>query len=227
MLRLVLLCLLPATKLVAQVPPVTGSIEALRGEAHADSGHALVRLQQVIPGLKLDIRYATPNNFTGKAQYTMAAAWLRQRPAHALARVQQQLVTHGYALKVYDAYRPYAVTVSLWRSTTAHRFVANPRKGSQHNRGTAVDITMIDLHTGAEMEMGTGYDNFTDSAHHEFKKLPASVLARRRLLKELMTQNGFNAVPNEWWHYHWRDKNYTLLNIPFEKLETTNTRSQR
>lgn len=223
MMRLLLLCLLVATQATAQMPPVTSSVDALHCEARADSGHALVRLQQVIPGLKLDIRYATPNNFTGKAQYTMAAAWLRQQPALALARVQQQLAAHGYALKVYDAYRPYAVTVALWRSTTAHRFVANPRKGSQHNRGIAVDITLVDLHTGAEMDMGTGYDNFTDSAHHNFGMLPAAVLARRHLLKELMEQNGFNAVPNEWWHYHWRNKNYTLLNIPFETLETAAT----
>jgi D-alanyl-D-alanine dipeptidase len=227
MMRLLLLCLLVATQATAQMPPVTSSVDALRREARADSGHALVRLQQVVRGLKLDIRYATPNNFTGKAQYTMAAAWLRQRPARALAHVQQQLATHGYGLMVYDAYRPYAVTVSLWRSTTAHRFVANPRKGSQHNRGIAVDITLIDLHTGAELDMGTGYDNFTDSAHHDFKKLPATVLARRSLLKKLMIQNGFNAVPNEWWHYHWRDKNYTLLNIPFEKLEGANYHNQR
>lgn len=219
MIRLLLFCLLTATHAAAQLPPVTNSIDALHREARADSGHALVRLTDIIPGLKLDIRYATSNNFTGKAQYAIAAAWLRRKPALALAHVQQQLAKQGYALKVYDAYRPYAVTLALWHSTTAHRFVANPRKGSQHNRGIAVDITLIDLHTGAEMDMGTGYDNFTDSAHHEFKKLPAPVLARRRLLKDLMTQNGFNAVPNEWWHYHWRDKNYSLLNIPFEKLE--------
>jgi D-alanyl-D-alanine dipeptidase len=224
MMRLLLLYLVVAARAAAQLPPVTNSIDALQKEARADSGHALVRLTDIIPGLKLDIRYATPNNFTRKAQYAIPAAWLRQKPAQALARVQQQLAPQGYALKVYDAYRPYAVTLALWRSTTAHHFVANPRKGSQHNRGIAVDITLIDLRTGAEMDMGTGYDNFTDSAHHEFGKLPAPVLARRRLLKGLMTQNGFNAVPNEWWHYHWRDKNYTLLNIPFETLEAAGHR---
>lgn len=180
---------------------------------------AFVSLPQYIPGIVLDVRYATDNNFTHHVLYPHPAAWLRVKPAEALKKVQDELAKKGLGLKVYDAYRPFTVTCSLWRYTTDRRYTASPRKGSHHNRGLAVDITIIDLKTGKELPMGTGYDNFTDSAHHAFTKLPADVLANRRLLKGLMWKHGFNFIPTEWWHYHWRDKNYDVVDMSFHDLE--------
>ncbi len=198
---------------------VVRSAEELRKSVAADSRLAFVSLPQSMPGLVLDIRYATPNNFTKHVLYPRAAAWLRAKPAEALKKVQEELAKKGLGLKIYDAYRPFSVTCSLWHYTTDRRYTASPRKGSHHNRGLAVDLTIVNLKTGAELPMGTGYDNFTDSAHHSFTKLPADVLANRRLLKGLMWKHGFNYIPTEWWHYHWRDKSYDVLDMSFDDLE--------
>jgi len=202
----------------ARPPGIISSLHALDSSVAARPGSALVSLPQFIPGIVLDIRYATPHNFTGKSQYTQDAAWLRLHPAQALRQVQEALHKKGLSLKIYDAYRPYSVTCALWAATAQKRYVANPRRGSHHNRATAVDLTIIDLKTGRELDMGTGFDNFTDSAHHSFTALPPQVLANRRLLRSLMWQNGFTYVPTEWWHYHWRVKDFPLLDIPFEQL---------
>lgn len=190
----------------------------LRKAVAANASMAFVSLPEFIPGIVLDVRYATANNFTKHVLYPHPAAWLRVKPAEALRKVQAELATKGLGLKVYDAYRPFTITCSLWHYTTDRRYTASPRKGSHHNRGLALDITIIDLRTGNELPMGTSYDNFTDSAHHAFTKLPADVLANRRLLKGLMWKHGFNFIPTEWWHYHWRDKNYDVLDIPFDEL---------
>jgi len=197
---------------------VVKSKDELRSSVAANPSLAFVSLPQYIPGIVLDVRYATSNNFTGHVLYPYPAAWLRTKPAEALKKVQEELAAKGLGLKIYDAYRPFTITCSLWRYTTDRHYTASPRKGSHHNRGLAVDITIIDLKTGKELPMGTGYDNFTDSAHHAFTKLPADVLANRRLLKGLMWKHGFNFIPTEWWHYHWRDKNYDVLDMPFDDL---------
>lgn len=198
---------------------VVRSKEDLRKAVAANASLAFVSLPQFIPGIALDVRYATANNFTHRVLYPHPAAWLRRKPAEALKKVQEELAAKGLGLKIYDAYRPFAVTCSLWRYTTNRRYTASPRKGSHHNRGLAVDLTIIDLKTGQELPMGTGYDNFTDSAHHAFTALPAAVLANRRLLKALMWKHGFNYIPTEWWHYHWRDKAYDVLDMPFSDVE--------
>lgn len=196
------------------------SPNALRASINADGSKKVVSLTRLIPGLVTDFRYATTNNFTKKVLYTHPAAYMRMAPALALKQVQEELNKKGLALKIYDAYRPFSVTCRLWQDIPDKRYVANPRKGSQHNRAIAADLTIIDLKTSKELDMGTGFDNFTDSAHHSFTALPASVLANRRLLKYTMWKHGFNFVPTEWWHYHWRNKDFEVLDISFDDLAT-------
>lgn len=201
------------------IPKIIATPSELRQTILADSNAALVSLPKFIPGIVLDIRYATTNNFTHKAHYRKPAAYMRRPTAEALRKVQAELSKKGLALKIFDAYRPYSVSVSLWKAAPDKRYVANPRRGSHHNRAIAVDLTIIDARTGKELNMGTAFDSFTDTAHHNFTALPADVLANRRLLKQLMWKHGFNYVPTEWWHYHWRDKHYDVLDIPFEDIE--------
>jgi len=183
----------------------------------------LVDLQQWIPGIVIDMPYATANNFTHTILYYHPAAWMHEAPANALRLVQDDLRKKGLGLKIYDAFRPFSVTCILWRKVSDRHYAANPRKGSYHNRGLAADLTIIYLQTGKELDMGTGYDNFTDSAHHDFTQLPPQVLANRRLLKQTMCRHGFSAVPTEWWHYHWHSKiDYPVIDLDFDEIRKAN-----
>jgi len=199
--------------------PVITTPSALAESIKAYPEAAFVSLQRHIPGILIDLRYATTHNFTHKALYRQPEALLRKLPADALRKVQEELKKKGLGLKIYDAYRPFSVSCILWQLATDKRYVANPKRGSHHNRGTALDLTIIHLSTGKELNMGTDFDNFTDSAHHSFLHLPPEVLANRRLLKNIMWKHGFNFVPTEWWHYHWRDKNYAILDLDFDSIQ--------
>jgi D-alanyl-D-alanine dipeptidase len=138
--------------------------------------------------------------------------------ARALLEVQQDLNKQGYGLKIFDAYRPYSVTEKFWDLVHDERYVADPKKGSGHNRGIAVDLTIIDLKNGKELNMGTGFDNFTDSAHHDFTALSKEVLANRQLLKQTMMKYGFNLFATEWWHYSWPDPDkFKILDLDIAK----------
>lgn len=170
-------------------------------------------------GIALDIRYATENNFMKKQLYPVAKAYLRAPAARALAEVRRELAAGGMGIKVFDGYRPYRVTEAMWEPIRNPDYVADPAKGSRHNRGAAVDLTLIDLQTGAELAMPTPYDDFTARAAHEFSDLPSDVLANRALLREVMTKHGFEPLPSEWWHYDfagWRE--FELMNVPLEDL---------
>ena len=134
--------------------------------------------------------------------------------------MQDELVKQGLGLKLFDAYRPYAVTVLMWELIKDERYVANPKNGSGHNRGIAVDLTIIDLQTGKELNMGTGFDNFSDTAHHSFTALPKEVMRNRTLLKTIMEKNGFKSLDTEWWHYSWPGApHFDVLDISFRKLK--------
>jgi D-alanyl-D-alanine dipeptidase len=187
-----------------------------------DSAKKMVELRSLARGIRYDLRYATTNNFMKKRMYPAKTrqTFMRAPAARALAMVQSELAQQGYGLKIFDAYRPYSVTVAFWEPIKDERYVANPAKGSGHNRGLAVDLTVVELKTGKELDMGTGFDNFTDSAHHAFtKNLPEGVQRSRGLLKDLMEKNGFTAMDTEWWHFFWpNDHNYEVLDIPFTKL---------
>lgn len=200
---------------------VLDDLSAYRTQVKADSSKKMVELRSLVTGVRYDLRYATTNNFMHRRMYAPSTrhTFLRVPAAHALAAVQQELSSQGYGLKIFDAYRPYSVTVSFWELVKDERYVANPAKGSGHNRGLAVDLTIIDLKTGQELDMGTGFDNFTDTAHQTFTGLPEPVLKNRALLRSTMQKHGFTPLETEWWHYYWpNDKNYEVLDLPFNKL---------
>lgn len=189
--------------------------------AMQDSLQQMKELQAFIPGITYDLRYATVNNFMHRRMYPPHTkhTFLRLPAAGALKKVQGELNKKGYALKIFDAYRPYSVTEKFWELVKDERYVANPAKGSGHNRGLSVDCTIIDAATGRELDMGTGFDNFTDSAHHSFVQLPRDVLEHRSLLKGIMQQNGFTPMETEWWHYSWpNDHHYEVLDLSFKDL---------
>lgn len=172
----------------------------------------LVRLHDVVPDLLTDVRYATPDNFTKRILYTSDTLYARRAMAEKLAVAQRAARAQGLQLKVYDAYRPLSIQRLMWSIVPDERYVADPAKGSRHNRGCAVDLTLCDS-TGAELDMGTGYDEFTERAAATFVDLPEHVLANRRLLDRIMNDAGFDVLPSEWWHYDLRGwESFAILN---------------
>lgn len=185
-----------------------------------DAGKRMVDLKKAIPGLAFDLRYAGKNNFTQTKLYPkLKTTYLRKPVALALAAVHSELKKQGLALQIFDAYRPYSITEKMWELVKDDRYAANPKNGSGHNRGIAVDLTIINLHTKDELDMGTDFDNFTDAAHHNFTALPPQILQNRLLLKTLMEKNGFKALETEWWHYSFANgAAYELLDVSFNEL---------
>ncbi len=200
---------------------VIGNVAAYQKSTAGKPELALVDLKKLIPGIAFDLKYAGTNNFTHRQLYpALTTTYLRRNAAVALAAVQKELNKKGLCLKVFDAYRPYAATELMWELVKDERYAADPKKGSGHNRGVAIDLTIIDLKTKAELNMGTGFDNFTDTAHHDFKNLSPQILQNRLLLRKLMEANGFKVLETEWWHYTLPDaKQYPLLNISFDELK--------
>lgn len=179
----------------------------------------LIDLSVFIPNISLDIRYATTNNFTQQVIYKSARAFARKPVAEALKAIQTELNTQGLGLKIFDAYRPYSATIKLYEVYPDKNFVAPPNTGSRHNRGCAIDLTIINLATKKELKMPTAYDSFKEEAAANYKSVPDSVLKNRTLLQKIMLKNGFVIYPHEWWHFDYKDwKDFTLLDIPFEKL---------
>ncbi|WP_154656988.1 M15 family metallopeptidase [Hugenholtzia roseola] len=167
---------------------------------------AFVDLMQIDTTWVLDIRYATEDNFMKKKVYPCPKALLRKVAAEALLQAQKKFLEKGYAIKIHDGYRPLSVQWVLWNSTPHKGYVADPRKGSNHNKGCAIDLTLILRETGEELDMGTPYDFFGKKAHHTYLDFPAEVLANRRLLKSTMESVGFKSISNEWWHYDFKIK---------------------
>lgn len=189
--------------------------------ALADSNKKMVDLEKYIPSLILNLPYATKRNFTHHTLYPgLKTTYMRLTAAKALRSIQQQLNAAGLGIMIFDAYRPYRVTVRMWELVKDERYVADPRKGSGHNRGTTVDLTIVDLKTRKQLDMGTGFDDFTDSAHHGFTSLPASILANRKMLKEIMESHGFVALETEWWHYGLSNSSeFDLMDLGFDELK--------
>jgi zinc D-Ala-D-Ala dipeptidase len=198
---------------------VVSDLATYHRQVRADSDKQLVDLETFVPGIVLDIRYATSNNFMKQQLYPVAKAYLRAPAARALRDIQTELAPLGLGLKVYDAYRPYSITVKMWEPIRNEDYVANPAKGSRHNRGAAVDLTLIDLKTGAELPMPTPYDDFTPRARHDFSDLPANAVGARERLKLVMTKHGFEPLPSEWWHYDFKGwERFELMDLPLEQL---------
>lgn len=183
----------------------------------------LVALDQLDPTLKLDIRYATDNNFLGAPFYDRPAAYLQRPAAEALVRAHRLLESQGLGLLIYDAYRPWFVTRMFWDGTPAafHDFVADPAKGSRHNRGCAVDLTLYDRTTGQPVRMVAGFDEFSNRAAAWYPGGTARQRWARRVLWRAMTRQGFEVYEREWWHFDFQDwRAYPILNLTFEELET-------
>lgn len=203
-------------------PQGINSLRKLQRSAQHQPELEMVELKQITPSIRYDLRYAGSNNFVGKPMYPAGTActYLRRDPALALKRAQAELAENGLGLKIWDAYRPYSVTVAFWKLIGDERYVANPAKGSGHNRGIAVDLTLIRLDTGEELPMGTGFDHFSDTAHQNFTQLPEEMLQNRQLLRTTMEKNGFRPYAEEWWHYSWPEpQRFEVLDIPFQKLK--------
>jgi D-alanyl-D-alanine dipeptidase len=167
-----------------------------------------------------EVPYQTPNNFTGQVLYKNHRFWATTTACNSLIKIQDSLKTIGLSLFFLDTYRPYSVTKKMWQIVPDERYAANPANGSGHNRGIAVDVTLAALGTGKPLEMPTGYDNFSDTAHHGFSGLPEQVAKNRDLLKQVMEQYGFRALSTEWWHYSLPNgTKYPVLDLDFRKLK--------
>jgi len=160
----------------------------------------LVDISRLDPTIQLDIRYATANNFTGQVVYPAPRCLLREDVAEKLVRVQQKLKESGYGLKIYDGYRPLAVQKKFWAIMPVEDYVADPFKGSRHNRGAAVDVGLVDSE-GNEVPMPSGYDDFTEKAHRDYTGATEEELHNRAVLEEAMKSEGFLPLPSEWWHF--------------------------
>jgi D-alanyl-D-alanine dipeptidase/kynurenine formamidase len=213
MRRLVLAALLSVTSLAAQDAPPreTGPFRT----------PDLVELTGIDPTIKLDVRYATSNNFTGRAVYTEARAFLQRPAAEALARVQRALGEKGYGLVVFDGYRPWRVTKLFWDITPADKksFVADPAKGSKHNRGCAVDLSLVDAKTGRQIEMPSAYDEMSERSYPTYDGGTMAQRDARDLLRKTMEQEGFFVFSHEWWHFDFKDwRAYPILDVPFSAI---------
>ena len=191
--------------------------------ADPEAGRApeLVAVRSIEPGIRLDLRYATRANFTGRALYRSAHALLQRPAAEALARAHQRLAADGFGIVVLDAYRPWRVTKALWDATPPDRrvFVADPAVGSRHNRGAAVDVALFALATGEIVPMPSGYDEMTERASPTFAGGDAASRKHRDLLRSAMEREGFFVYPAEWWHFDWKDwREYPILDVPFEAV---------
>lgn len=181
----------------------------------------LVELKKLDATIKLDIRYATSNNFAGRPVYTESRAFLQRPAAEALLRVSRALRKRGFGLAIFDGYRPWSVTKLFWDLTPADRrqFVADPSKGSRHNRGCAVDLTLYDLRTGKEVSMPGEYDEMTERSHIAYAGGTTEQRRLRDLLRASMEAEGFTVYDPEWWHYDYKDwKQYPILNLSFSGL---------
>jgi len=187
-------------------------------KAHPET--RLVEIKKYIPDIVLDIRYATTNNFTHHQMYKEAKAFARLPVVLALKEAQADLKKKGLGIKIYDAYRPYAITVKFYEVAHDTNFVADPRKGSKHNRGCAIDMGLVDLKTGKELDMPTGFDSFSKRAASNFADLPKPELDNRAIIKNAMEAHGFKEIPSEWWHFDFNGwSKYPLLDIPFTEIK--------
>ncbi len=200
--------------------PVVDNPALYQQRVAADSNRQLVDLETYIPDIILDIRYATANNFMHQQLYPVAKAYLRLPAARSLRKVQTELKKHGLGLKIFDAYRPYSITKKMWEPYKDPNYVASPKTGSRHNRGCAVDLTLVNLKTGKQLKMPTPYDSFSEEAHQDYTDLPKDIVKNRALLKTTMEKCGFQPLSSEWWHYDYSGwDQFAVMDIPLSDLK--------
>lgn len=200
---------------------IINSTKILQKEIQQDPLKEMINLQTFIPDIRFDLKYATTHNFMHQKLYPpIKTTFLRAPAAGDLKKVVEELRKQNLTVQIFDAYRPYSVTEKMWEKVKDNRYAADPARGSGHNRGAAVDLTLIDLKTGKELPMGTGFDNFSDTAHPDFTGLTAEILHNRNLLKSIMEKNGFKQLDTEWWHFYLpNSSSFELLDIPFSDLK--------
>lgn len=182
----------------------------------AQNSDDLVNIRSIDSTVVLDIRYATANNFTHEVLYPAAVCMLRRAAAESLHAVQQELQKRKLRLKVFDGYRPLSVQKKMWALVPDDRYVANPANGSRHNRGAAVDLTIIDS-LGNELEMPTPFDDFTEKAHRDYVQLPEKAIEDRALLEDVMKRHGFIPLSTEWWHFDFEGwQKYPVMDVPLK-----------
>jgi len=182
----------------------------------------LVEIQTMEASIHLEIRYATTNNFMGIALYEQPRAFLQRPAAEALLRAHRTLSQYGYGIIVYDAYRPWTVTKMFWEATPEPQrvFVADPAKGSRHNRGGAVDVGLYDLATGVPVAMISGYDEFSPRAFPDFPGGTSQQRRDRELLRIVMEGEGFTVYPEEWWHFDYKGwQQFRIMNVSFAAIQ--------
>ena len=199
--------------------------EALAAEPPAENGEFLksdlVELIKLDPSIRLDVRYATTNNLFGSVFYAQPRAFMQRPAAESLVRANRKLKPLGYGLLVHDAYRPWYVTKVFWDATPTDKklFVADPSKGSRHNRGCAVDITLYDLKTKKPIEMVSTYDETTDRAYPNYPGGTSLQRWHRDLLRAALEAEGFTVYEAEWWHFDYKDwQKYPIQNIRFNQI---------
>ncbi|HKP70232.1 MAG TPA: M15 family metallopeptidase [Pyrinomonadaceae bacterium] len=207
-----LLCLILFSGAFAQNAPPK---EQHKREAH------LVELTSLDNTIKLDIRYATANNFVGRPVYPEARAFLQKPAANGVVKVHRKLKERGLGIVIFDGYRPWSITKLFWDvvADNQRKFVADPAKGSKHNRGCAVDLSVFDLKTGGLIDMPSGYDEFTERASPTYAGGTDKQRANRDMLRKLMEDVGFTVNPNEWWHFDYKNwQDYDIYDIAFSAV---------
>jgi len=189
---------------------------------YAQPDNRFIEVTKLNPNIILDIRYATKNNFLKKIVYPEARCFMRYKAAIKLDSIQKELETIGLGLKIFDGYRPLSVQKKMWIVFPNNRYVANPKKGSRHNRGAAVDLTLVDS-LGNDLKMPTGYDSFSEKAHHTYISKSKDVMKNRWVLKTIMEKYGFQSLKTEWWHYDligWQE--YEIMDVSFAEIADEN-----
>ena len=197
------------------------AISKVENKEQSHRPNELVEIVTLDPTIKLDIRYATKNNFLERPVYKLPKAYLQKPVLEALVRVNKEIKNSGYGLFVFDGYRPWSVTKLFWDEieVSKRKFVADPKTGSIHNRGCAVDLTLYELSSGKEVKMPCEYDTFSEEAYPSYIGGTDEERKKRDFLIKAMKKEGFTVHPNEWWHYDHKDcKLYSILDIPFEDL---------
>ncbi len=198
---------------------VINTIEQYQLTIKKDSSKKMVLLKNYVPNIIFDWKYATKDNFTHQILYNNPDAFMRIEAAENLQKVAEDLAKIGLGLKVFDAYRPYSITQKMWQIVPDEKYAANPAKGSGHNRGIAVDITLYNLKNGQELLMPTAFDDFTEKAHTNYSNLEKQVLENRAILINTMQKHGFIVLATEWWHFYLPNiEKYELMNIDFDEL---------
>lgn len=198
---------------------IISSQESFKQSIQKDSNNALVQINEYIPTITLDLKYATSQNIFYTQLYQQAKAFVRLPVIKALIKVEKELNKMGLGLKIYDAYRPYSITCQMYEMLPDSLYMGLPWKGSKHNRGIALDLTLIDIKSKIELKMPTPYDALVYPAHPEYMNLSKDVISNRELLKDVMKRHGFVVDPMEWWHFNYQSsKLYDLLDMPFEQI---------